>query len=63
MVAEGTERCPACGARVQPRMMDKKTGFTWADFFNYSWVTIFFMLAAIMVPLLIVLACLLLFFF
>lgn len=57
MVADGVERCPACGARMQPRVMDKKTGFTWADWFNYSWVTIFFILVAIIVPLVIGLAC------
>lgn len=57
MVADGTERCPACGARVQPRVMDKKTGFTWADFFNYSFVGILFGLAALLIPLLIILLC------
>ena len=45
------ERCPACGARMQPRVMDEESGFTWKDFFNYSWVTIFFILVAIFVPL------------
>jgi uncharacterized paraquat-inducible protein A len=58
MVADGTERCPACGSRMQPRMMDKKTGFTWADFFNYGFVSILFMLAAILIPLLIGALCL-----
>jgi RNA polymerase subunit RPABC4/transcription elongation factor Spt4 len=57
MVADGTERCPACGARVQPRVMDKKTGFTWADFFNYSFVALLFALAAFLIPLLVLLAC------
>ena len=61
MVGDGVERCPACGARMHPRVMDEKTGFTWADFFNYSWVTILFILAAIFVPLAIVLLCLLLY--
>jgi hypothetical protein len=62
MVGDGVERCPACGARIQPRVMDERTGFTWADFFNYSWVAILFALAAALIPLLIVLACLLIFF-
>lgn len=53
MVGDGIERCPACGSRMQPRMMDEKTGFTWADFFNYSFVSIFFVLIALLVPLLI----------
>jgi hypothetical protein len=57
MVPAGTERCPACGARVQPRVMDEETGFTWADFYNYSLTTIIFGLIAVFVPLLIVLAC------
>ncbi|MCJ7548154.1 MAG: zinc ribbon domain-containing protein [Anaerolineae bacterium] len=58
MVADGTERCGACGARVQPRVMDKKTGFTWPDFFSYSFVGILFGLAALLIPLLIVGLCL-----
>lgn len=62
MVADGVERCPACGARMQPRVMDEESGFTWKDFFNYSWVTIFFILVAIFVPLGLVLLCLLLYF-
>jgi len=57
LVVDGTERCPACGARVQPRVMDKATGFTWADFFNYSLVPIVFVLIALLVPLLIGLLC------
>lgn len=61
MVADGVERCPACGARMQPRVMDEKTGFTWADFFNYSWVTIFFVVIAFLIPIGIVLLCLLLY--
>ncbi|MDF1514850.1 MAG: hypothetical protein P1S60_13660, partial [Anaerolineae bacterium] len=61
MVAGGIERCPACGARMQPRVMDEQSGFTWADFFNYSGYTILFILAAILVPVGIVLLCLLLY--
>ena len=58
LVADGVERCPACGARVQPRVMDEKTGFTWADFFNYSFVTILIAVVAILIPVLIGLLCL-----
>jgi len=58
LVADGVERCPACGARVQPRVMDEKTGFTWADFFNYSFVTILIAIGAILIPVLIGLLCL-----
>jgi len=58
MVTDGTERCDACGACVQPRVMDKKTGFTWRDFFSYSSVGILFGLAALLIPLLIVGPCL-----
>ena len=61
MVADGVERCPACGARMQSRVMDEESGFTWKDFFNYSGVTIFFILVAIFVPLGLVLLCLLLY--
>ncbi len=61
MVAEGVERCPACGARLQPRVMDEKTGFTWADFFNYSWVTLAILFVAIFVPVLLGLLCVLLY--
>lgn len=50
MVADGTVRCPACGARIQPRVMDEKTGFTWADFFNYSLFTLLILIAAIAIP-------------
>ncbi len=57
MTAAGAERCPACGARLQPRVMDEKTGFTWADFFNYSWVIILLLLLGIFIPFLIGLAC------
>ena len=57
MVADGTERCPACGSRIQPRVMDKKTGFTWADFLNYSLVTFLFALVALLIPLLIGFLC------
>ncbi len=38
--------------------MDKKTGFTWTDFFSYSSVGILFGLAALLIPLLIVGLCL-----
>ena len=61
MVGDGVERCPACGARMHPRVMDEKTGFTWRDFFNYSWVTILFALASILIPLGLVLLWLLLY--
>ncbi|TFG70271.1 MAG: zinc-ribbon domain-containing protein [Anaerolineales bacterium] len=61
MVADGVERCPACGARMHPRVMDEKTGFTWRDFFNYSWVTILFALASVLIPLGLVLLWLLLY--
>lgn len=57
MVADGTERCPACGARVKPRVMDERTGFTWADFFNYSWVAIAFALVALLIPILLGVLC------
>jgi hypothetical protein len=57
MVADGVERCPACGARVQPRKMDEETGFTWFDFFNYSLVGILFGLAAILLPILFLVLC------
>ena len=50
MVADGTERCDACGARVQPRVMDKKTGFTWTDFLSFSSMGILFGLAALLIP-------------
>ena len=58
MMADGYVRCSACGARMQPRVLDEETGFTWADWFNYSAVTILFGLAAIVIPLLLVLGCL-----
>ncbi len=61
MVAEGTERCPHCGARIQPRVMDKRTGFTWADFFNYTLGTWFYVGLAIVLPVLLTLLCLLLY--
>ena len=57
MVPDGTERCPVCGARIQPRMLDKKKGFSLADWFNYSWVTIVIVLVAILVPVAIGLLC------
>jgi uncharacterized membrane protein YvbJ len=52
-VPEGQERCPACGARLKARVMDEKTGFTWADFFNYSFGTLVILLLGVFVPLLI----------
>ena len=52
LVADGVVRCPACGARVLPRVMDEKTGFTWADFFNYSFVTILLLVAGVAIPFL-----------
>jgi len=58
MVADGTERCGACGARIQPRVLDPKTGFTWGDLFNYSFVGILFGLAALLIPVLIIVLCL-----
>ena len=58
IVADGTERCPACGARMQPRILDDETGFTWPDFLSYSLVGILFGLAAIVLPLLALLLCL-----
>lgn len=61
MVAEGVARCPACGARMQPRLLDEKTGFSWADWFNYSFVSILFILIAILVPFLLVMLCLMLY--
>ncbi len=57
MVADGTERCPACGSRMRPRVMDEESGFTWVDFFNYSAVTILIILAAILIPVAIGLLC------
>ena len=62
MVADGTERCGACGARIQPRMIDKETGFTWRDLFSYSLVGILFGLAAFLVPIVLLLLCLGLYF-
>lgn len=58
MVADGTERCGACGARIQPRVLDKKSGFTWPDLFNYSAVGIAFGLLALLIPLLLIGLCL-----
>jgi hypothetical protein len=58
MVADGTARCPACGSRVQSRIMDEKTGFTWADFFNYSVFTLLLLIAAIAIPALTAFLCL-----
>ena len=62
MVADGTERCGACGARIQPRVIDEETGFTWRDLFSYSLVGILFGLAAFLVPILLLLLCLGLYF-
>lgn len=53
MLPAGTERCPTCGARVQPRIMDERTGFTWGDFLSYSFVGILFAVGALLIPLLI----------
>ncbi len=53
MAAAGTERCSVCGARVQPRVMDKRTGFTWGDYVGYSLVAILFAFAALLIPLVI----------
>ncbi len=53
MLPAGTQRCTACGARVQPRIMDERTGFTWSDFFSYSLVAILFAVGALLIPLLI----------
>lgn len=61
MVADGVERCPACGARMQPRVLDAQTGFTWSDLFHYSLVAILFGLVAIVVPVLLVVGCVLLY--
>ena len=52
LVPGGVERCPVCGARIQPRVMDRRTGFTWADFRDYSLVAILFALAAFLIPIL-----------
>ncbi len=57
MVGAGIERCPECGSRIHPGVLDKNTGFTWADLFNYSWVTIMYILLAISVPLLVAVLC------
>lgn len=60
-MGEGYARCSACGSRMQPHVIDEKTGFTWADLFSYSAVTITFGLAAILIPIALVLGCLLLY--
>ncbi len=57
MVADGTERCPACGKRLQPRVMDQRTGFTWADFFNYTGFTLAFLIGIVLIGVLIILGC------
>jgi heme exporter protein D len=41
--------------------MDKRTGFTWADFFNYTLGTWFYVGLAIVIPILLTLLCLLLY--
>jgi hypothetical protein len=51
MLPAGTERCASCGARVQPRIMDRRSGFTWGDFAGYSIVGILFAIAALLIPL------------
>ncbi len=61
MVADGIERCPACGARMHGRVMDPESGFTWADFFNYSFVSVLVAVLAVLIPVGIVLGCLLLY--
>ncbi len=57
-VGDGIERCPVCGARMHPRVMDEKTGFTWADFFNYTLYTLLILLGAVAIPGLIAFLCL-----
>ncbi len=61
MVPDGTERCPACGARIQPPVMDEKSGFTWDDFLNYTLGTWFYVGLAILIPVFLTLLCLLLY--
>ena len=61
MMGAGYKRCSVCGARMRPRVLDEETGFTWADLFSYSAVTILFSLAAIILPVLVVWGCLLLY--
>ena len=58
MVADGTPRCPDCGARLQPHIMDKRTGFTWEDYFNYSCFTVAFLVGIVTVGVIFILACL-----
>jgi hypothetical protein len=58
MVGDGIERCPACGSRMQPRVMDERSGFTWADFFNYSFFTVLFLVLVIAIPTITALFCL-----
>lgn len=37
MVADGVEKCPACGSSMKPKgVIDEATGFTWSDLFSYS---------------------------
>jgi len=58
MVADGVERCPACGGRMQPRVMDERSGFTWTDFLNYTLFMLLFLLAAIGLPAVTAMLCL-----
>ena len=58
MVADGIERCPACGARMHARVMDEQSGFTWADFLNYNLFMLLFLLAAIGLPAITAILCL-----
>ena len=58
MVGDGIERCPACGARMQPRVMDERSGFTWADFLNYNLFMLLFLLVAIGLPAITAILCL-----
>jgi len=58
MVADGVERCPACGERMQPRVMDERSGFTWTDFLNYTLFMLLFLLAAIGLPAVTAMLCL-----
>lgn len=57
-VADGVKRCPACGARMEPRKMDERSGFTWADFLNYSFFVLLFLLVAVGIPAITAMLCL-----
>lgn len=61
MMADGLERCPACGSRMRSHVMDEETGFTWGDFFHYNVYVIGIALLALLIPLILVLGCLLLY--